>query len=322
MVQAIRFVLPDAIIGSYPNGRDIMALKNFDYVWLNWFENLPHDKKICSFIKKIAHFVLLKTFRIKIIVTLHNRTPHDSDGLIWDRLMFNMTLRVADKILILSSDSKKILKDKFGENILRRVVLVPHPTYDCQPKNRSEGKPFSVLFFGHLRPYKNIEMILELAKMHPDIKFTIAGRALDKAYENYLKDTAKLIQNVTLISHFLTSEEIDNLIEDNSILLLPYNITSSLNSGIVIHAICKKINMIVPQIGTVNQLKNKDKVFAYSYDSPESHIAEVNRMIHITKDEYENNIEKFNNRIDILYDEVMATQSPKALLPHISKLFN
>lgn len=322
MAKAITYAFPNVELLPFPRTRNLVSVKNFDYVWLNWFENLPQSNKIKEFILKIGTIFVLKIMGIKIVASFHNKRPHDSNDNIWERLLFNYIFRSAHRIIILSSDSKDILKEKFGKKVLKKVVLVPHPTYECTPKNNNPNNKFSILFFGFLRPYKNIDLIFELDKIYHDIQFTIAGNAIDNDYKIYLKKKAKSIPNVTLIPHFLTENEIDTLIESNSILLLPYNIESSLNSGVIIHAICKKINMIVPQIGTVNQLKNKNMIFSYTYNSQKSHLQELIRMIQSAKYEYENEIAKFNNRVNILYDDVMSTNSPEALSYQILQVFN
>lgn len=323
MVEAIKLAYPDSVITPFPRLRNIFKLRKCDYVWLNWFENIPKRRRLSTYLIKKGILIALNLMRIKRVVTFHNRVPHDFMGRFIDRSLYNSVFRRAHKIIVLSSDSNDVLIKKFGGEIQNKIVLVPHPTYDCVPKLTAENKnTFKILFFGLLRPYKNIETIFELAENNPDIPFTIAGSAYDKDYENQLKQKAKSISNITLLTHFLSSKEIDELIEANSILLLPYNIKSSLNSGVVIHALCKKINVIVPEIGTVTQLKNKDKIFAYTYDSPESHLKELDKQIKSAKYEYYNNIDVFNNRIEVLYDEIMSTHSPEALSQRISKIFN
>lgn len=321
MEEAIKCAFPNVIISAFPGIKNIFSLHGYDFVWLNWFENLPKKGKLKNIIIREFIFLVLKIMRIKVIVTLHNREPHESSNTLLEKFLFWHTFIFANRIIILSNDSKKILEEKFGKRILAKTILIPHPTYNCKPKIVQNPKAnFSILFFGHLRPYKNIELIFELAKIYPNISFTVAGNPVDKQYETELKTKADEISNITLISHFLSEEEIDKLIDLHSILLLPYNIKSSLNSGVVIHAICKRINIIVPEIGTVNQLQNKDMIFHYSYDSSEQHLKELAKIIDLVKHEYENNFEKYLKRIDQLYEEVMTNQTPIALSEKIKGL--
>lgn len=322
MELAIKMAKPESTIIPFPGIRNIFKLRKCDYVWVNWFENLPKESKIKAFlIKKIILYVI-KVLRIKLVATYHNRMPHESQSDFWDRKIFKDTFCYANRIIALSSDSTEIIKERFGSKVCKKVKIIPHPTYDCKPRTVfNNNAKFKVLFFGHLRPYKNIEMIFELAKHYPDIPFTVAGSPLNNEYAESLKRLTRTIPNVKLILKLLSTKEIDSLIDKNSVLLLPYDIKSSLNSGVVIHAICKKINVIVPKIGTVNQLINKDMIFSYSYNSPESHMKELKRLIEQAKNEYDNNIDNFNNRIKVLYDEVMSAQSIEKLASYISEVF-
>lgn len=321
MVETIRLVYPNTTVEGFPRFRDLLSLKDKDFVWLNWFEDLPSRGRIKNFLLKEFTLLCMKLMRVKVIVTFHNKEPHDSGNNIWDKLLFRHNFKNADRIIILSSDSNYVLKEKFGKKILNKTVLIPHPTYICKPKcDKGNKNRFSILFFGHLRPYKNIEMIYELARRFNDIGFTIAGNAMDARYEAYLKNEAKDISNITLISRYITADEVDALIDSHSLILLPYDVKSALNSGVVIHAICKHINTIVPAIGTVNQFKNKDKIFSYIYDSPEDHFQKLMDILAFAKDEYENNFEKFEERIDMLYEECMENNTPLALSPKIKEL--
>lgn len=322
MVEAIICAYPDAQITSFPRKRKILSLRKYDYVWLNWFENLSAQNKFKDFFSKILTLLILKIMRIKIISTFHNREPHESKNSFLDRVLFASTFRLSNRIIVLSSDSNPILSEKFGSSILKKVKLIPHPTYDCIPKTSHDAKDnFSILFFGHLRPYKNIELILDVAKANTDINFTIAGQPLNREYKEELRQKADDIPNVTLNTSFLSSNEIDELIDRNTILLLPYNLRSSLNSGVVIHAICKGINMIVPRIGTVNQLENKDQIFSYLYETDSDHFKKINQMIELARNEYENNNDKFERRIEKLYNEVTSNQSPRSISKKIKQAF-
>lgn len=323
MVEAIRLAYPDVQIASFSGRTDVFCLIGYDYVWLNWYENPTRRFKAINFCLKVLNILILKILGIKVITTFHNRKAHEAKDSIWDKYLFDMIFKLSNKILILSSVSREILKEKYGDAILRKAFLIPHPTYDCEPKRNADNtQDFSILFFGHLRPYKNIELIFEVAKQNKDIKFTIAGKPWDGEYEVYLRKAAEAMPNVTLIPHFISSSEMDELIESHSILILPYDIESSLNSGVVIHSICKGINMIIPEIGTVTDLNNRDKIFSYTYNSPEEHLTRLNEMVKYAKKEYKNNYNGFVNRISLLYEEIISNQTPKKLSIKLKELFS
>lgn len=322
VVESILIGNPDAKITAFPQTRDIFDLHGYDYVWLNWFEDLPQKNQIKVFLSKLICLLALTVMGVKIVATLHNRQSHESKNSFFYRILFYLTFKLSYSIIILCDDSRKILSEKFGSKILKKIILVPHPTYNCKTiKSSSDIKSFKVLFFGHLRPYKNIEMIIDIARQQPEVKFTIAGKPLNTDYEHSLRSIAKQMPNVDLICHYLNEEEIDQLIDNHSILLLPYDFHSSLNSGVVIYAFCKLINVIVPAIGTINQLINRNEVFSYVYEEEKDHYAQIIKTLQKARQEFYNDYHRFHERAVKLHDEVMKSQSPHAIAPMLQKVF-
>lgn len=325
MIASICLAYPDANVVPMPRTRDFKAFKNIDYLWLNWFENLPLGRK--SFIKqlliKVIIIIYCKIYHIKIITVAHNREPHES---LYPRLVrwfFNTLLKISYRIVILSDESKTIIESNVGSRYLSKVVKIPHPVYICSPKQFQKEKDkdsFSVLFFGLLRPYKNIERIIEIAKRFPSIQFTIAGKPYLEAYGRYLRDITKGISNIKIILKFLNEEDLDMLMETHSVLLLPYNIKSSLNSGVVMYALSKGINVIVPEIGTIKDLKDSDLTFKYNYSCKEDELIQLSNAVQMAKDMYDKDYHQFVENSVRLRDEVLNSNSIESISKHIRNL--
>lgn len=272
VVEAIEEADQSSSVIPMPRFRDIFKGKNdFDAVWFNWFENFPGSAKklLKELIIKILLIQSLKRKKIKIYTVFHNKQPHDSKNPKVNLWFYKYLLKKSDKIIILSEESKKHIKALIGEEALTKTVKVSHPAYPIQKKEYDIKKPFTVLFFGLLRPYKNIENIFRLAKDNPKINFIIAGKPLDENYKNELIEASKGIKNIQLIPEFQNDDNIEKLIEESSVVILPYNIESSLNSGVLFYAFSKGINAIVPEIASVKEFENKELIYYYNYSSPE-----------------------------------------------------
>ena len=115
-----------------------------------------------------------------------------------------------------------IIEDK---HILDKCVLIPHPNYlNCytndskySKKNiellRKEGG-FALLFFGYIKPYKNIEILLNIADLVKDdnIQITIIGSGEDEHYIGKLKEKIDKQSNVKFINEFVSDEEVMSVI--------------------------------------------------------------------------------------------------------------
>ncbi len=322
MAEAIKLAFDRVEIKPLGIYRNFFRNRDADVVWLNWFENFAKRSQLKQLLIKVIKLLTLKVLGMRIVSTFHNRQQHDTEGTLIERLGFYLTFRFSDCIIILSDESRGIISECIGKSSARKCVLVPHPSYDCLPKQYPEQpEQFRILFFGLLRPYKNIELVIEMAKQFPDISFTIAGEPTNETYEQLLKEKTTGVKNITLIPHFLSEEEIDNLIDGHTLLLLPYNIKSSLNSGVVIHGLCKRINVIVPEIGTVKQLRNKEDVFSYKYEKPEEHSKALAKTIQEAYNLYTNDYPEFVNRITRLNQEMNNYQSPERISTYIKRAF-
>ena len=300
--QALRGCGDVEIVGRVAPKNAIRVL-SADWIILNWWEDEYFKRsKLRRWIAKW----LLKLSRAKKTVVFHNKQPHECTHEKMD--FYKKLLLSADRIILLTESSRKNLATIIGEEAAQqKSVVVHHPNYDVRPKNWSE-KPedrFKVLFFGFLRPYKNIELLIDVAKKHQEIDFIISGDAEGhEGYADSLIEKCNGVTNIKLDVRFLSDEDLDVLIEDAHILCLPYNIVSSQNSGVAIYAFSKGINVVIPEIETIKELKNKSCVYSYSYDSISEHVMQLECAIIAAKDDYFENYMQFIGRTEMLNKEI------------------
>lgn len=325
IIEAIKFADPDLIISSFEGSKKDFFNSNFDIVWLNWYENLPL-KTIPFFkilLKKIFLLISLKIKKKKIITVFHNKKPHESKFPKINNWFFRFLLNKSNVIVILNEDSRKIVKDYIQKKKIN-IVKISHPSYSCFPKiNKNiELNKFSILFFGNLRPYKNIELIIKLAEEFSYMNFIIAGNPITKEYEEKILKLTKGLKNIELHLGFISDNMLDKLIEKSTILVLPYNLSSSLNSGVLYFALSKKINVIIPLIGSISDIKNKDDIYTYLYnqESEKDHYLNLKNAVLEAYADYMYNNVKFEEKINRLHKEIIENNSPKKIGQIINKL--
>lgn len=313
MLKAFTLAYPGLEILDF-NPFNIKKVKDIDVCWLNWYENLYSNSisVLKELSKKLIRIVLIKIFRKRIIATFHNKQPHEMKYQHLNMVFFKWYFRMADNIIILCEESKSIIKNIIGENHMSKVILIPHPKYDCTPRiwlSDSIKPPFSVLFFGLLRPYKNIEMVIELAKENQDINFVVAGKPLTHEYGLQLLNLCKGIKNITLDLKYQSDKDIDFLMDKTSVLLLPYNLNSSLNSGVLMYALSKGVNVIIPEIGGVKDIKLHKKIYTYKYQNDSEHKESVSKMLSKAKSDYNNKYSEFVTDIKMLRQDIATHNS-------------
>lgn len=255
-------------------------------VHLNWFESISGKKK---YLAKIFFLLTLKVLKKKIIITVHNRHPHDGVNMELSKRMMRLLFTFADNIIIMNRISEKVpqiyfKKEEKIRKLQKKMVLIPHPNYvDAYPESNNitrdkfkiNQKTLIYLFLGMIRPYKNIEIIVDTAKivekLGMDCKFVIAGKATDQEYKENLKKRIGNLKNVITLFRYIDDSEISGLLSMSDVVLLPYKLDSILNSGAAILAFsykCTTIGTIGPEI---YDLETRGLVQCYQYESEEEH---------------------------------------------------
>ncbi len=254
---------------------------------LNWFENIGDQnffKYLYIVLRKIKYYIVLKQYHIKIIFTFHNMLPHDTKHKVIDMFLIKFCLINADKIVGLCDSSRVILKKYISEKIINeKLCIINHCSFTSIYKDLKKDekiksiifdkeKKFHVLFFGLLRRYKNIELLLQLAEefKNEKIDFIIAGNASEEKYITEIEAKCKKCGNIKLFPRYITDEEVITIYEWADISICPLNIKSSINSGSMILSFGFETPVIGPENGTIKDFPAKYN-YSYKYKNERDH---------------------------------------------------
>ena len=248
-------------------------------VILNWYENAAYPywsyKNLVIPIIKCLIIFLFHILNKKIIFVMHNKQSHAHR--IMSRWMQKFLISHCDAIQILSMPSLKYLPEKYA----KKAFYVPLPNYiDAYPpsiKYSREGlkipsEKLVYLLVGIIRPHKNIEMLIEASKkMGSDVHFIIAGKPSTAAYGDELLRQMEGCGNITPLFTYIPDEDLCSLVRLCDAVVLPYDVSDSLNSGVAILAFSNKRTVIAPLIATLENIKEENCFIAYTYKSDEEH---------------------------------------------------
>lgn len=110
-----------------------------------------------------------------------------------DRKIYEYGLRNADLIVAQSEQQRALLRQNYG---LKSEVLDMAVELPSGPR---PDQDIDVLWVSNLRPVKRPEVVLDLARRLPDVRFTLAGGSLPGAEDYYrtIRDAARSIPNLT-----------------------------------------------------------------------------------------------------------------------------
>ena len=277
------------------------SLKDFfstDFFLLNWFETLGGNIKL-DYIKKCIKIFFMVLFRKKIFWVVHNKQPHtkysNDRSLSLSIKLMKKLQKVASRIIILCDETEKVLKQIGNDNISyeAKIYKIPHPNYiGIYPEHNTPitEKKLNFLYIGQVNKYKNVDLLINVFNgiIDKNISLTIAGNCKDKMYIEQLN---KLVSNKNIFCdfQFIPDNEIISYINKSEILILPYSLDSSLNSGTIFLAFSYKKTVISPLIGTLKEYEKNDSFFySYEYNTQEEHLVNLKSIINKVIEDYKN----------------------------------
>ena len=177
--------------------------------------------------------VLLRGAGIKVAFLIHNVLPHEAK--FYDRWLGRFALGAAQSYLVQTSEQRKKL---LGLIPNAHVVEAPHPVYDMfravKGTREAARKQFGyaegdkvLLFFGIIRPYKGLMVLLEAVGLLKSEGFPVyllaAGEFWD-AEEPYRQKCRELgiEDRVQFSSRYIENEEVPSFFSAADVFVAPY----------------------------------------------------------------------------------------------------
>lgn len=223
--------------------------------------------------------------RVRVTGLVDNIIPHEKRP--GDRLFARYFTGACDDFLVMSKSVGEEIRQFSG----KPVAFSPHPLYDNYGELQNKytarttlGIPADaqvVLFFGFIRHYKGLDILLHALADTPQVHVLVAG----ECYENWapyqqIIDDNRMNDRVHVVSDFIPAEQVSRYFSAADIVVQPYR--SATQSGISQIACHFGLPMIVSNVGGLPEIVT-DKVSGYVV-APDA--AAVTRAL---KDYFENN---------------------------------
>jgi glycosyltransferase involved in cell wall biosynthesis len=115
-----------------------------------------------------------------------------------EKILYRYGIRHADHIIVQTNRQQEMLRSNFGRKAEVIAMACPGPGPSWTPPTIDERQPKRVLWVGRVAPVKQLEWLLDIAELAPDLVFEVAG-PLDKSdYVQKLQKRAEQLSNVIL----------------------------------------------------------------------------------------------------------------------------
>ncbi len=196
----------------------------------------------------------------EIILLVHNIEFHEKWPMAHKLSLY--LLKTAHKIVLLSQKSYDDVTANFPTINQDRLILGFHPIYtdylaEAQaPQPPPLCKRPTVLFFGFIKSYKGLDILLKamylVRKKLPTIRLVIAGDVYgDKTVWENMIGAMELIDITTSHFGYIADSEIAGLFQNASVCVLPYK--SATQSGIIATSYAFDLPVIASDVGGLSE---------------------------------------------------------------------
>lgn len=241
----------------------LYGLSQVRTIYLNWIEN-ELDEQDIQLLRKA------KILKINVVWVFHNRLTHDAKDTEKSISKIKFLMGISNKIILHSKKSIEFLREYNKHLDTGKAVYIPHPEftgeYDFYGHIKPDEKLFTFAIYGLVRPYKNIELLINAFKKLKEkekCRLIIAGKPVSSVYAERLKGLAGKDVNILFVMRRISALEMGSWLNATDVLVLPYSIKSSMNSGVMIMAFSYKKTVIVSRIAMAEEFPD-DLIYKYS----------------------------------------------------------
>ncbi|MDQ2997480.1 MAG: glycosyltransferase family 4 protein [Chloroflexota bacterium] len=252
-----RYAVPELLLGRGPR---ILHLHFFD-------ELTQRPSKRQTIVRSLLFLLLLALLRmrgVRLVWTAHNLEPHELYHPIWGFLVYRLVARWSSTIIAHSRAARDLLEARYGALPDCQVIPIGNyiglygPQAERAASRAALGLPSDgpvLLNLGALRPYKNIEGLIDTFAALPEPTrgtLLIAGVAKSAAYAEQLRRHAAGVPGVRLHTLFIADTELRTYLAAADLVVLPYR--KMLTSALLLCALSYERPVVAPAFGAVREL--------------------------------------------------------------------
>jgi glycosyltransferase involved in cell wall biosynthesis len=203
-----------------------------DVVHVQW---LPRPELDLRWLRRVAD-------ERPVVLTAHDVMPRRRRALpVWPDV-----LETAERVVV---HSQRAVEQLVELGLPReRIVRIPHPVFEGEPLPPPEGR--TLLFFGLIRDYKGLDVLLQALPEIRDAELVVAGDPLDPVPKS-------TDPRVEWQLRFIEADEVPALMARAAAVVLPYRQLDS--SGVLATAIGYRRPVVVTDVGSLGEIVREFK---------------------------------------------------------------
>lgn len=244
--------------------------QRYDVLHIHWPDLHLHAGSTWHALVKHVRLALLFAFLrlrgTRIVWTIHNLKPHEPHTRLGAWLFPIWFPRLCTHVIALTTIGLESARALYPPLRNKAAAVIPHGHYrdayrtpmartDCR-EHLGLGQRFTFLFFGQIRPYKNVPRLIEAFRALPrqDVQLVIAGRPGAMMRIDELRQLAAGDDRIHLRLEFVPEDQVPHYMGAADVVVLPFE--SILNSGSVFLALSFNRAVLAPRLGSLPEVQS------------------------------------------------------------------
>lgn len=222
-------------------------------------------------------FLMLFCPGVKKIVVVHDVIPHDQSKAVY--LCTILSCKLADHVVIRNRKYKEDLMKNFR---IKEEKITCLELWRYFPEQRPAVFSKKYLYFGRIRKYKGLDMLVDIARKTPEVTYQVVGCPDEES--KTIVDALKACPNVEVVDWEVTDEEMSEFFHQAEWIVLPYS--SATQSGVVVDAYKYSRPVIAFDVGAISeQVRNKETGFLVPAGDVDTFCAAIRKTMEFTYEE-------------------------------------
>ncbi|MEZ4734394.1 MAG: glycosyltransferase [Caldilineaceae bacterium] len=250
--------------------------------------NWPHylyqaatlEERVTRAAELVSNLALARSLGYKVVWTVHNLYPHESDHYALDRLVRLALTHLATAVITHCDHARRLVQQHFHRT--ENLFVIPHGHFiDVYPNTISRAAArrqlgigdahFVYLFFGNVRRYKGLDGLVETFRHLPGETLTLllAAKVYNDYGDHFIAQARHADPRIVIHpSRFFANEEFQLFFNAADVGVFPF--VDVLTSGSTITALSFGLPVIVPAVGCLPELVDDEVGILYDQQQPDA----------------------------------------------------
>lgn len=213
---------------------------------LHWIGTYIFSSSILLSSLKAIHFIFelifLRFAGVKIVWTVHNLINHERYQEKFEIFVNKIVIYISNAIIVHCDAQKEKFIEFYGQKFKQKIFVAPEGGYAClygskvtynQAREilKVSGQEKVFLFYGNIRPYKGVDVLIDAFLLNPAGKFLIIAGRCDEETERKIKSRLNGHRNFLFHGGYVSREKTSLYWASADFIVLPY--IEIFNSGLV-----------------------------------------------------------------------------------------